>query len=48
MHVKWRVCAGALAVLGLMASSLAQAQQKSEVAVSRQPGILYMPTHIIE
>src|SRR5205085_10137532 len=25
-----------------------QAQQKSEVALCRQPGILYMPTHIIE
>ena len=49
MQVKWRVCAGVAAVIGLLASGVAaQAQQKSEVAVSRQPGILYMPTHIIE
>src|SRR3981081_2242116 len=26
----------------------AVAQQKTEIALSRQPGILYMPTHIIE
>jgi NitT/TauT family transport system substrate-binding protein len=26
----------------------AQAQQKSEIALSRQPGIFYMPSHIIE
>jgi NitT/TauT family transport system substrate-binding protein len=49
MQVKWRVCAGVAAAIGLMASGFAaQAQQKSEIAVSRQPGILYMPTHIIE
>jgi NitT/TauT family transport system substrate-binding protein len=49
MQVKWRVRAGVAAVIGLMASGVAaQAQQKSEIAVSRQPGILYMPTHIIE
>jgi NitT/TauT family transport system substrate-binding protein len=49
MQVKWRVYAGAMAVVGLLASGIAaQAQQKSEIAVSRQPGILYMPTHIIE
>ncbi|MEA2897912.1 MAG: sulfonate transport system substrate-binding protein [Bradyrhizobium sp.] len=48
MQSKWRGYAGA-AVIGLLASGLsAQAQQKSEIAVSRQPGILYMPTHIIE
>ena len=47
MQVKWR--AYAAAIMGLLASGLpAQAQQKSEIAVSRQPGILYMPTHIIE
>src|SRR3954468_8654417 len=49
MFVEWRVYAGGLAVIGLLASSpAAQAQQKNEIAVSRQPGILYMPTHIIE
>src|ERR1700754_293497 len=49
MQVKWRLCAGVAAVIGVLASGFAaQAQQKSEIAVSRQPGILYMPTHIIE
>jgi NitT/TauT family transport system substrate-binding protein len=49
MVLRWRVYAGALALFGLLASSpMAQAQQKNEIAVSRQPGILYMPTHIIE
>src|SRR3954462_5877158 len=49
MQVKWHIYAGAVAVIGLLASGVAaQAQQKTEIAVSRQPGILYMPTHIIE
>jgi NitT/TauT family transport system substrate-binding protein len=49
MQVKRRICAGVAAVVGLLAAGFAaQAQQKSEIAVSRQPGILYMPTHIIE
>ena len=34
--------------LSLMAPMLAMAQQKSEISISRQPGILYFPTHIIE
>lgn len=37
--------AGALAVSPAMRVF---AQQKSEITISRQPGILYMPTHIIE
>ena len=42
-------CAGAFALLGLVASaSQPQAQQKTEISLSRQPGIYYMPTHIIE
>src|SRR3982074_3166755 len=49
MKVWWRVYAGIAAVAGLLLSGpAAQAKQKSEIAVSRQPGILYMPTHIIE
>src|SRR3954447_14671976 len=47
MRRNWRIHVAAM--IGLLASSVAaQAQQKSEIAVSRQPGILYMPTHIIE
>src|SRR6266852_777370 len=41
--------AGAVALLGLMASApQALAQAKTEISLSRQPGIYYMPTHIIE
>ena len=36
MQLKWRVYAGAVAVVGLLASGFAAlAQQKSEIAVSR-------------
>src|ERR1700716_85254 len=43
------ICAGALALLGMMASApQAWAQAKTEISLSRQPGIFYMPTHIIE
>ncbi len=39
----------ALAAIGLLASNTAAfAQEKTEISISRQPGILYMPTHIIE
>jgi NitT/TauT family transport system substrate-binding protein len=45
----WRAGAGAIAAFGMMLTgSLAQAQQKTEISLSRQPGIFYMPTHIIE
>jgi NitT/TauT family transport system substrate-binding protein len=43
------VFAGALALLGVAASAPpALAQGKTEISLSRQPGIYYMPTHIIE
>jgi NitT/TauT family transport system substrate-binding protein len=45
----WRAAAGAIAVVGIaLSGSLALAQQKSEIALSRQPGIFYMPSHIME
>ena len=45
----WRAGAGAIAALGMALSGPpAQAQQKSEIALSRQPGIFYMPSHIME
>jgi NitT/TauT family transport system substrate-binding protein len=48
-RMMWRSCAGAVAALGVVLSgSLASAQQKTEISLSRQPGIFYMPTHIIE
>ena len=43
------ICAGAMALLGMVASApQAAAQAKTEISLSRQPGIFYMPTHIIE
>src|SRR6478735_10786688 len=45
----WRGCVAAVAALGVVLSGgSALAQQKTEISLSRQPGILYMPTHIIE
>jgi NitT/TauT family transport system substrate-binding protein len=45
----WRACAGAIAAMAVVASTLpAPAQQKSEISLSRQPGIFYMPSHIME
>jgi len=42
-------CAGVLALFGMVASApQASAQQKSEISLSRQPGIFYMPSHIME
>ncbi|GJD48985.1 hypothetical protein OPKNFCMD_1711 [Methylobacterium crusticola] len=44
-----RLGAGALAALGLLAAAgSARAQQKSEIGITRQPGIIYLPTHVIE
>jgi sulfonate transport system substrate-binding protein len=40
--------AGAIAGFGLVQGPAVQAQQKTEIALSRQPGIFYMPSHIIE
>src|SRR5664279_6468948 len=48
-EMTWRGCAAAIAVLGVALSGApALAQQKTEISLSRQPGIFYMPTHIIE
>src|SRR6201747_2433340 len=45
----WRAGAFAIAALGLMLSgSQALAQAKTEISLSRQPGIFYMPSHIME
>lgn len=44
-----RLGAGIAAAVGLLAlAGAAQAQQKSEISITRQPGILYLPTHVIE
>jgi len=48
-NMMWRAAAGAIAVVGMaLSGSPALAQQKSEIALSRQPGIFYMPSHIME
>jgi NitT/TauT family transport system substrate-binding protein len=48
-HQMKRLCAGAVAAISLLVTGQAAfAQQKSEISITRQPGILYLPTHIIE
>jgi NitT/TauT family transport system substrate-binding protein len=44
----WGACAGAVAMLMLLPGVPASAQQKAEITLSRQPGIFYMPSHIME
>jgi len=45
----WRAAAFAIAALGAMLpASEGWAQAKSEITLSRQPGIFYMPSHIME
>ncbi len=39
---------GAAGAFAALTSAGARAQAKTEITISRQPGILYMPTHIIE
>ena len=36
------------AALGAVAAPALRAQQANEIAVTRQPGIIYLPTHVIE
>lgn len=44
-----RLGAGIAAAVGLLAfAGAAEAQQKNEISITRQPGILYLPTHVIE
>jgi NitT/TauT family transport system substrate-binding protein len=47
-RMMWLILAGAVVAMGLVQGPAAQAQQKAEIAISRQPGIFYMPSHIIE
>ena len=48
-NMMWRTASGAIAVLIMaLSGSPALAQQKSEIVLSRQPGIFYMPSHIME
>ena len=48
-NIMWRVGSGVIAAVGIALSGLpALAQQKTDIALSRQPGIFYMPSHIME
>src|SRR4051812_48012762 len=44
----WSACVGAVAMLMSLPGAPASAQQKAEITLSRQPGIFYMPSHIME
>jgi NitT/TauT family transport system substrate-binding protein len=43
-----QVLAGATALSVLSAPFVARAQAKTDISISRQPGVLYLPTHVIE
>src|SRR5215468_11656137 len=43
-----RLAAATLFAAVTLSAGAARAQQKSDIALSRQPGIFYMPSHIIE
>lgn len=47
-RMMWRSWAAVAALGFVLSGASAQAQQKTEISLSRQPGIFYMPTHIIE
>ena len=48
-RMMWRACAVASALFGVaLSGSQAFAQARTEIALSRQPGIFYMPSHIME
>jgi NitT/TauT family transport system substrate-binding protein len=48
LMINRRFMAALVVGLSMMAPSITLGQQKSEISISRQPGILYFPTHIIE
>jgi NitT/TauT family transport system substrate-binding protein len=48
MFNRRQVIAGAAATVALGSASRIRAQAKTEIGISRQPGIIYLPTHIIE
>ncbi|RTL49150.1 MAG: ABC transporter substrate-binding protein [Bradyrhizobiaceae bacterium] len=43
------ICASAIAALALSSGTApSHAQDKSEISITRQPGIVYLPTHVME
>jgi len=47
-HLRSRLAVAAVIAAAAFTLSAAHAQQKSEISLSRQPGIFYMPSHIME
>lgn len=47
-HPQRLVLLGVAALAGLLAPLGVGAQQKSEIVITRQPGILYLPSHVME
>jgi len=45
---QWQTVLGIAALAMLLAPHGALAQQKSEIVITRQPGILYLPSHVME
>jgi len=43
-----RACAAAILGTALALSGASHAQQKSEINITRQPGIIYLPSHVME
>src|SRR4051812_40428956 len=48
MQTTRRTFLGALAAACALMCTHAGAQQKSEISITRQPGILYLPSHVME
>src|SRR3954451_18186514 len=48
MQTTRRTFLGALAAACALTCTHAGAQQKSEISITRQPGILYLPSHVME
>ena len=46
--MKWFSQFIAVVVVAVLACTPALAQQKSEISITRQPGILYLPSHVME
>ena len=44
----WKRFWGLCLAVGVLLSSLVQAQEKAEIKITRQPSIIYMPTYIME
>ena len=48
MRMPSRALVGALAVVAAFLSQAIDAQEKTEINITRQPGIIYLPSHVME